>query len=616
MSVDKKAMPLATLGAFALFCACDPGTHEIRIGHSEHGLSSEFRPSPSQSAQYRADQQYIHGLTKSDQRIRLNLADQRQYRFVTARLALAGKTPANSPALFEAIEAKRQSHIDSGYGDGLLPASAMALESTADRSEMHFIETASMGETTLAPNDGVGTASSTFPDGTFYTYVDTSYADEAGLLLGNMGWVEQFDGGYNATVNTVGDLGLTNLKRYVVASYKVDYSMTGFADSYVYTELGVDAGPMVTQTPTVSTPTVQAPLDHKFNDNVINVCLNRTWTQDCDYDLTGNPQAVKLPLQGSVSITSNHVFDTVAIDSIRADLNAGVPRPDAGQVKLVLTNVGGGCDVTDGATLEAKMSQFWNNVTLLDSDKTLSWNLNGNNAAFFDDGCRQVQDRAKLTMRVTLPMLLAGVKYRSSVTLSNDPSTHRPDYDFKNIEITNSCLAAGSLIQLADGSQVAIEDLATGAHVFNPYHLHSQSLTVTDTAVGFEAVPMVRIEDESGRSLLMTEMHPIEVVGRGMVQAKALRAGDVVMTTAGASELVDVRREAYDGKVYNLKVGSEIEQSRLGVDQTVVYANGFLVGDGQIQRKHESITMTEKDGDILNRLPKAWHGDYLMSASK
>jgi hypothetical protein len=596
----------------AMSLACKSNVHEEQqaaYGYSEKGLGDPGRLSQAEWATYMADQRYVHGLTKPGVRIRLNLADQKQYRFAMARLKLAGKTSVNSPYLFEAMEQRRQKHLARGYQAGLLPEEEIGSQSTTDRREMHIIETASLGETTAALNDGMGTASSTFPGGAYYTYADVSYTDVSGYPLGNLTWAEEFDGGYNVTISAAGDLSKTNLSRYSVSSYKVEDSEAGFMDSYIYTEMGAASGPTVAEVPRLSVPSVQAPLDIAFNDNLISVCLDRTWTQDCDYDLTGNPQSVKLPLKGSVSILSSHIFDELAINAIKQDLNNGKQRNDAGQIKLILTNVGGGCDVTDGNVLKANMAQFWNRVTLSPDKKTLSWDLTGANAAFFDDGCRQAQHRAKLTALIALPLIKNNTSYRSSITLSNEENT-RPDYQFKPITITNSCLAAGTEIELAAGEPAAIESLKAGDHVFNPYH---RSLTVTDTAVGFETVPMVRIRDEAGRTLLMTEMHPIQVVERGMVQARVLRKGDVVMTKTGPSKLTEVSREAYDGKVYNIKIGSDVEKTSLAKDQTVVYANGFMVGDGQIQRKYESLAMTIKDGNVLARLPSKWHRDYRMS---
>jgi len=598
----------------AMLPACKANVHEEQqaaYSYSDQGLGESGRLSKAEWATYAADQRYIHSLTRPGVRIRLNLADQRQYRFAMARLKLAGKGPENSPYLFKAMEQRRQMHLARGYHAGLLPKEESGIQSTADRQEMHLIETANVGETTAAANDGVGSASSTFPGGAYYTYVDTSYSDASGYALGDLAWVEQYDGGYDVTIKATGDLSRTSLRKYTVSTYKVEDSAAGFTDSYIYTEMGAAIATAVAEAPRLSAPSVQAPLDVAFNDNLISVCLNRTWTQDCDYDLTGNPQSIKLPLKGSVTINSSHLFDEATINQIKHDLNNGLVRDDVGHLKLILTNVGGGCDVTDGNTLVAKMGQFWNRVALSPNKKSFSWDLTGTNAAFFDDGCRQVQNRAKLTSLIVLPLVAADgtTKYRSTVTLSTEP-TVRPDYTFKPISITNSCLAAGTKIELAAGKSAAIESLKAGDHVSNP---HSPSLTVTDTAVGFETVPMVRIRDEAGRTLLMTEMHPIQVIARGMVQAKALKKGDLVMTKTGPSKLTEVGREAYDGKVYNLKVGSDSEKLALAEDQTVVFANGFMVGDGQIQSKYEAIAMTRKDGDVLARLPSKWHRDYLMS---
>ncbi|GMU06439.1 Hint domain-containing protein [Corallococcus caeni] len=583
-------------------------------GRNQQGVGEPGRLSRAEWTTYLSDQKYLHSIAKPDVRIRLNLADPAQHRFALSRLKLAGKTPENSPYLFKALEQRRQDQVARGYAPGLLPPEANSLVGTADKQEMHVIEEASTGETTAVANDGLGTATSTFPGGAIYTYVDTSYTDSSGNALGDLTWREEFDGGYNVTTNATGNLALTTLKRYRVSSYKVEESAAqGVTDSYIFTEMGIESGPVVNEAPRLGNLTVDAPLDVAFNDNLISVCLNRTWTQDCDYDLTGNLNSVKLPLKGSISVTSSHTFDDTAINQLKMDLNSGVARPDAGHLKLILTNTGGGCDVTDGNTLVGKMNQFWNRVTLSTDKKTFSWDLTGTNAAFFDDGCRQMQDSAKLTALISLPLVSAGTKYRSSITLSNDPAAVRPDYVFKKITVTNSCLAEGTQIALAEGKPAAIESLKAGDHVTNPYN---PSLTIMDTAVGIETTPMVRIRDAAGRSLLMTEMHPIQAVARGMVQARDLRTGDLVMTRTGPSKLTEVTREAFTGKVYNVKVGSQAEKALLGEDQTAVYANGFLVGDGQIQKKYEAIAQQPKTGDMLARLPSRWHRDYQLSLQR
>src|SRR6201999_2531620 len=96
--------------------------------------------------------------------------------------------------------------------------------------------------------------------------------------------------------------------------------------------------------------------------------------------------------------------------------------------------------------------------------------------------------------------------------------------------VIDSCLAAGTLIEMANGRTKPIENIHAGDQVFSPYDHTDSALAVMDTTKGTERIPMVRIEDEHGRRLLLTETHPVQVPGRGMVMSKYLKEGDVVTT--------------------------------------------------------------------------------------
>src|SRR5262249_24129663 len=109
-------------------------------------------------------------------------------------------------------------------------------------------------------------------------------------------------------------------------------------------------------------------------------------------------------------------------------------------------------------------------------------------------------------------------------------------------------------------------------------------------------------------------MHPLYVVDRGIVAAKHLRVGDEVKTIDGSSKLVRISRESYGGKVHNLRVGSPTETRALGPDQTAMYANGFLVGDVQIQAKYQVMDLRAQA--TTTRLPVRWRTDFQSSASR
>jgi hypothetical protein len=398
-----------------------------------------------------------------------------------------------------------------------------------------------------------------------------------------------------------------------------------FADSYVHTEVGSILPFAPQQKITLSMPSIDAPQDlvgpnQGAPDDLISVCIDRQWTNDCDYVVDSgavDKHRIKIPLKGGITLSSAHEFDAGAIDTLRTALNNNMmPLADPGKIALVLTNYGGGCDVDNTESLNPGMSSFWNHVTLSPNNKTLYWDATGANAVYFDEECSQIQNVAKLTMRITAPVLeIADREVKSSVsfTISSDPTAARATY-LPTITLTNSCLADGTLIDVGDGQLAPIESLHIGQTIFNPYAANRHALTIEDTATGVERSPMVRIRDAAGRTLLMTEMHPIATPDRGMVQARALHNGDLVMTAAGPSALVDVSRELYSGKVYNLKLGSQAEMAALGRDQTVMHANGFVVGDGQIQHRYEEEAI--KQGTRPRQVAERWRRDYELSPSR
>jgi hypothetical protein len=621
--------------------ACSAPASSTDLGDGRvRGLGDRQRLSGAEWAAYVGDAQYVHDLTPSDVPVRLNLADPRQYNFAMTRLKLAGKNDKNSPYLFQLIETRRNAQIASGLKAGTFaPAVATA---NGGAVAMHYIEVASVrngqpsvaaaGNRAAPPRYATGAASSTFPGGSDYTYVDVTISTVAGDPIAPLAYAEDYgnpDGntGANVTISTTGDPNVSSLTRYTFESYKYEQVGSDFIDSYIHAEIGSRAPKAAAGLPQLSVPAVDDPHDvvgpgGSAPEGLISVCMDRAWTNDCDYIVnTGSviDHRIKLPLKGAVTITTAHVFDRPAITALQNALAMGqAPPSDPGLVKLVLTNVGGGCDVDAANALSAGMSGFWSFVTLSPDNRTLSWNVTGNNAIYFDEGCSQIQNAAKLTMRIPAPVLSvpAGIPFTTSFTISNDPATLRPDATLPPLTLTNSCLAEGTQIELATGTLAPIESLQIGQSVFNPFARTDHALTITDTASGSEASPMVRIRDAAGHTLLMTEMHPIATADHGMVQARALRTGDVVMTTQGPSKLIEVSREAYTGKVYNLKVGSQAEAAGLGQDQTVVHANGFVVGDGQIQSQYEVKAMKQGSRTTLEQVPERWRRDYVLSASR
>jgi hypothetical protein len=581
--------------------ALPAGGQNSQINWTQSEFSGVARPEALSLAElktYHEDRSYVRSLVTPDVATSLDYSDPRMFRFVLARLKMAGKTPRAAPHLFDLINQRRAADQ--------LRKTERTQTLTATRTPQHFLNSTNFLSETSPYMEA--NALVTYPGVANYLYIDSATWDNNGTALGAMAYSEKYSGSIVRSA-AVGDVTLTGALDYVVDSYALIDSATGLQETYTLRENNrrcqFD----------LSTLNITDPVN-RTGGQCVDLCLNRTWTGDCDYDLTGTPWALKIPLSGSIGITFNNpncAFDTNRIAQYQ---NGSVTPP--GNIKVVLANVGGGCDVDSNNALSTPMQNFWQHVTISPDGKMMSWNLTGADAALFDPSCRQVQDQLELTMVLGIPMKQGAVEIPPRpIVISNDPDSQATDWQLPCMTMTNSCLAEGTKVQLADGRMVPIESIQIGDKIFNPFHPGAQALTVTDIAKGFETVPMVRIKDKAGRELLMTEMHPIATVDRGMVQARKLRVGDKVQTQTGTSQLVSVTREPFGGKVHNLKVGSNEESLKLGPDQTVVYANGFLVGDGQIQQKYESAEQNANARlDMRTRVDKRWRQDYVKSATR
>jgi hypothetical protein len=568
----------------------DDGTFEVPGGKNAFsGTGSSRSLTQSEFATYASDRQYMRSMAKRGVAMTIDHTDPRQHRFALTRMKIAGKTPANSPQLFKQMEraqyaapvpeAQKYARV---AGDGSL------------QSQHHMLST---GKTAVA-----GTAESAAlasrKDPLSYGYVDCNVYDGEGNPLGDTSYLEVYGNMPFFSPKCTGDLGYAQDTMLEGDSFLTENLVNGntLNQSYILS----NTVPADANIPTFAS-TVAAPADINHNGTTL-VCLQRA-DSDCDYFINNSQHLLKLPLQGSITIT-NAQFVTRLIDTYKTGADT------SSQIYVTLTSThGGGCTLPQFA-----ITDFWNSVTATTTQ--ISWDLNTDTTrwAQFSPDCALVQDRVDLTMDLYLPVTGIGFNSNLEVLLSTVAESGSPYAYYQitpPIRETNSCLAAGTQIATADGKTRNIEDLHVGDTVANPY---AASLTVEDTTIGTESTPMVHIVDDHGRELLMTEMHPLYVVDHGIVAAKHLRVGDEVKTIGGSSKLVRISRESYGGKVHNLRVGSATEMRSLGADRTAMYANGFLVGDSQIQAKYQSMDLRTQAA--TTRLPVSWRSDFQSSASR
>lgn len=589
---------------FAALCAACSGpesgaqeTFEVIEGQDTfRGTGSLRFLSKSELAAYHSDHAYLRRLVRAGEAVELNHADPRQHRFALARVRMSGKTPENSPALFHAMADLAREHAARGLVAGSVQAQAIADGSWQSQHEMLSLGKTALGSTTIATS-----SLASRKDQLTHGFVDCSAYDGEGNAIGDYEYIEVFGNMKFFAPQCHGDMALASVNSAEGDSFLSEtIASTGkVKQSYVLgSAVAFDA-----LLPALGAPTVDEPKDRN-NDDKISVCLDRVWTGDCDVNNTGFA-TLKVPLKGSVSI-SNATFDWATIAHYQTD------RPDTfSRIFVTLVTNGGGCSVPPTASSFA-MKDFWKQVT--GTGNQLSWDLSTDATkwAQFSSQCRLVQDQINLTMQLRLPYQSPDTSGTIALEITTAGNPPPPNYKIEDpIQVTNSCLAEGTLIATPGRAVARIEDIRIGDTIASPY---AASLTVTDTAAGSERSAMIRIADRHGRELLMTDMHPLYVAGRGMVPARQVSVGDRVHTLDGPSELVRVSRENFTGRVYNLKVGNAQEVRSLEADQTAVYANGFLVGDGQIQNKYQFMNLARDDGAV--RIPASWKADYLASVRR
>lgn len=195
-----------------------------------------------------------------------------------------------------------------------------------------------------------------------------------------------------------------------------------------------------------------------------------------------------------------------------------------------------------------------------------------------------------------------------SVDSPNEPSKNCKTVP--NIQYWWHCLAEGTRVTLADGSEAPIESLDNTVAVRSR---GGATLPVQATSRGLhddelEPEPARRLTTEGGRTLVLSARHPV-VTPEGLVAARDLAPGDRVETLDGTDAVAANDEAAYDGVMYNLNLGGVGEG---GAEFGSFAANGVLVGDHTAQADlfHANRHDPER---VLPTLPETHHQDFLSA---
>ncbi|MFY0566140.1 Hint domain-containing protein [Archangium lansingense] len=565
------------------------------------------------------------------QPVRLDLTNAAQYRAVLNRLRASGNTPENSPELFARLE-RANKRRSSSPAPGLKTVKA-AIESDGEWCG-HFLPI-SKSSGTSSTGFSAKTLASCF-NGADYVYADVALYEttEDGSVFEFIrnSWAEEYAGG------TYFDSGMASHSLTPESGRKL------YVDSYVLAfndETGESVSTFLGQEAVVATTPESIVLDHPKDrivsspDNPIRVCLERgavTGNLDCDYASgTMNTGIFTLYTAGGGAPTGVAAVDPV--ESTRVTPNRWMvsgyywpasPSYDMSHLYLPLDGTflpgstqTGSCGIIsylhatasiilteDGGRCQARNIPTGSTVAV--SGFPMVPGPSGRFSTLVDFGATCLGQHQNVALTVDITALAdCGKKDASGARVLEQRHSfllYEPNIDFKY-----SCLAEGTRILRADGSTLPVEQVQVGDRVVA--NDEGRVLTVTTVSRGGESRPLVLLRDEAGREVRVTSRHPFLTAEGKVVPAESLIRGDRVRAKGGVTTLAAVERVPVQGQVYNLALGTEAELARIGKQDRTLFANGFLVGDESMQTELDQ--HKPASGDLLARLSKAWHRDYL-----
>lgn len=520
---------------------------------------------------YLADLKEIQarGTAPGVQRVKLNLRDALDYRFVVARLQRQGLSVEGQPVLFQKLRAMHVGVIPPNRHPEQVQTTTSA--TTGSTSTTYAFDCNAMVFSTQTPvQDQYGnTVSSTFSisstggcdGGMTYAYLDNGvYRYPAGnsgeLTMVGFSYQEIY-GWLSETIPTTLDTAPNAL------SLNGQYGGMGdslglferaadgtFEGYYLYTAYYSPACRV----------SLLSPNDSNGDGKTV-VCLNRS-SADCDVKYaysTGSTLA--LPTQArltySVPANPNAVLNTV--NSVRADVFLG--------------SSGTPCQTLVQTPVIKKLS-----------NTTYDLYLNGTNGSqplAFNTSCAKESNTVKFNLLVT-------AQGTAGTCQADGPSDNTVG---KAVQFVYSCLKPSTLITLADGTERTVESVASAVDRGEQVEITGKDgrpMRVTASVVG-PSETLIRLVDETGHALETSDNHPI-VTPLGVVKASSLRVGDVVETDDGPRSLTVVEEVNYHGLTYNLSLRPL--SGLPAVEDNRMYANHFAVGDFQLQlaQKDEPLT--------------------------
>ncbi len=526
---------------------------------------------PKLSEDDRAAIRHIMTVSKPGEPFPLDLSNDLHHRFLNSQMALAGVNAETYPQLHRVVRQSRLDHARVG------PAPLARLECCGATPAV-APATSQPIQTITALGTANGTlfntsALSSIPSRPYVSKLIVGLYDENQNPIGTPQQDMQFNSGEDLNVQAAGTrlVGSSNVASIATYFWQNQHGTPQFGTVHA-----ISSSPVSNITNTAPMPGPQ--------QSIIQLCLGRAGDK-CTYSPPGGSGTnVIMPVAGSITFGNN--------------INLNPAIPNSCLITMATTDAGDG----GGCTIQSTDSFFADPNTVINGNQ-ISWNLN----AHFEtaQGCLAVNSNAiyTFTLQVTVG------NQPTFVSITNDPDTPSNPSVLKipDLIVLWSCLADGTLIDMADGTQRPIEKIEPGDKIIT--NAAGLVMEVEGKLKGNEDVPMLRLITENGCNVLLTGGHPV-VTPKGVTLARLLKVGDAVATKMGASKIVSLDKEMFAGHVWNLSVGPRQEDFKKFSDDRTFFASGVLVGDNQMQFTHNRKHKYKRES-VLATLPKEWHQDYL-----
>lgn len=532
--------------------------------------------------QDKADVRHMVQVSEPGRPMLYNFADDAQYRFYKKQLHRSGINETTHPQLFRVLEETRKKHQQQAPPRFDAPRN----ESEEAAFPINII-------TSFDTKDQItytSSALSSFPYKIYSSTISLGLFNQDGDSIGPSNSAEAYCDVRDLEVATKG----TEPILAAVSDSTVTDTVHSFFSYFYHDAGGIHHGYFAATTANVVDSIINIdPMPCTLNDtvrgcnndvcadtSVITVCMTRT-TPACTYCNPGYADNFMFPMQGHIIYSGN----------VNVDTTTGKPNSGA-FYNITVTRLpsGGGCD---GIPLKGN---FWDYVTV-DGNK-LSWNIDG---AQFQNNCLQSGDSVIFQLTIFVKV---GNK-PAFATVTNAREADPPYFRIPPMQIVSGCLAEGTQVTLQNGQQRPIEAVEMLAQVKSG--ASTPPRCVKYNTIGRERKPMIRIKDDKGHELLVTEDHPVVLINT-IKPAKDLKVQDKIQTDKGPAAILSLNREKYDGEVWNLAL-DRCNSSETAPDHTnaTFYANGILVGDSKMQVYYKYYDARVSD---TCHLPAEWKQDY------